>query len=98
MREIVWLAAAERDLMFLYDQAERTGGGRMLMDTVEQSVGILGAYPFIAPAFAGSIRRLLIVKHSLGAFYAVEDQRVMILRVLDLRQDPRTIRRRLGLK
>lgn len=96
MRDIIWLAAAERDLMRLYDQAEQTQSGDAFLQTIQQSVGNLRGFPFIAPTFAGSIRRLLISKHPLGVFYAVEGSRVMILRLLDLRQDPATIRRKLG--
>jgi plasmid stabilization system protein ParE len=97
MRDVVWLAAAERDLMRLYDRAEETQGGDAFLDTIQQSVGNLRGFPFIAPTFAGGIRRLLISKHPLGVFYAVEGNRVMILRVLDLRQDPQTIRRKLDI-
>ena len=95
--ELLWLAAAERDLMELYDRAEAHGGGTALLERIGQSTGNLRAFPLIAPVFAGSIRRLVLVKLSLGVFYAVEGRRVLILRVLDLRQHPGTIRRRLGL-
>jgi plasmid stabilization system protein ParE len=97
MMDIVWLAAAERDLMHLYDRAELSQGGDQLLENVRRSTENLRAFPFIAPAFADRIRRLVLVGRSLGVFYCVEGARVMVLRVLDLRQEPGTIRRKLGL-
>jgi plasmid stabilization system protein ParE len=97
MMDIVWLAAAERDLMGFYDRAERHQGGDQLLERIRQSADNLREFPFIAPVFAERIRRLVLVRESLGIFYAVDGRRVMVLRVLNLKQEPGMIRRKLGL-
>lgn len=41
------------------------------------------------------LRRVLISKTAWGIFYAVTGQRIIIVSILDLRQDPQTIKNRL---
>ena len=43
----------------------------------------------------GVHRKLLVPDHPYGFFYVVEPSRVVIVAVLDLRQDPKAIERRL---
>jgi hypothetical protein len=53
--------------------------------------------PESAPVYAGEFRRLLVRKFDHGIFYRIHGARIVVTAVLDLRQDPTTIRRRLNL-
>ena len=53
--------------------------------------------PESAPVYAGEFRRLLVRKFDHGIFYRIHGSRIVVTAVLDLRQDPSTIRRRLNL-
>jgi hypothetical protein len=53
--------------------------------------------PESAPIYAGEFRRLLVRKFEHGIFYRFHGNRIVVTAVLDLRQDPSTIRRRLEL-
>jgi hypothetical protein len=46
--------------------------------------------------FRERYRRLLIPKYPFGIFYVVETGRFVIHAIMDLRQDPKSIERRLG--
>lgn len=97
MSGVIWLAAAERDVQRLYERAEEWNGGDAFLDRLEKCTRPLHSFPSLAPVFSGEIRRLLLARDSLGVFYAVEGMRIVILRVSDLRQDPKMIRRKLGI-
>ena len=49
--------------------------------------------PESAPVYAGDFRRLLVRKYDHGIFYRIHGARMVVTAVLDLRQDPTTIRR-----
>jgi len=51
--------------------------------------------PESAPVYAGEFRRLLVRKFDHGIFYRIQGTRIVVTAVLDLRQDPTTIRRRM---
>jgi len=57
----------------------------------------LGEQPASGRHFAGRFRRLLVSQTVYGIFYIIEAHRVVIHAMLDLRRDPETILRRLGL-
>jgi hypothetical protein len=52
-------------------------------------------HPEIAAPYGGRYRRMLIRDFPYGIFYEVQTQRVIVCAILDLRQDPETIRRKL---
>ena len=51
--------------------------------------------PESAAIYAGEFRRLLVRRFDHGIFYRIHGTRIVVTAVLDLRQDPTTIRRRL---
>jgi plasmid stabilization system protein ParE len=55
----------------------------------------LRTFKEIAPVFHGSHRRLLVHGFPYGIFYTIEGRRIIVSGVMDLRQDPDVIRRRL---
>jgi len=101
MREIVVLSGAEADLLGIYCWMEALS--TELADgfdaAVQDSLTLLATQPLMAPAFRGPYRRLLVSGyHCYGIFYSLEGStRLCVAAVLDLRQNPGTILRRLGL-
>ena len=96
--DLIILPAADRDLQDAYDRVAHRGpgSGRAFLDALELHLEQLRRFPLMGPVYGGPYRRLLIRRFRLGIFYAVEPGRLVVHAVLDLRQDPETIRRRLG--
>lgn len=89
--EIVLLQGAQSDLLSIY-----TGWGERVYGRVDQALGILRVFPEAGPInFGGNIRRLVVTKTTLGIFFSVTGKRVLIGAILDLRQSPNSIRKRL---
>lgn len=98
--ELVWTGGAERDLQEIYEHMFDGAGEDLaaeFMQTVDKSVGLLREFPEIAPVFIAPIRRLLVGKGRHGVFYSIQPRGVIIHAVQDLRQNPESILRRLGL-
>lgn len=88
----VLLIEAQLDYFKAYERyGERFDG------PCEQSLELLRNHHLIGRVFRRHYRRLLIPKTPFGIFYTVEGERVMVGAILDLRQDPRAILKRLGL-
>ena len=64
---------------------------------VHQAMLQLAQFPRSAQTHAGRYRRLLIDDFPYALFYAVENERVFVHAILDVRQSPSAIRLRLGL-
>jgi toxin ParE1/3/4 len=95
--ELVFLDAADRDIQSAYEFYEscQEGQGTIFMLHVDAVLTHLRSFPEIGPRYSGPYRRLLIPRFPYGIFYAVEQTRIIICGVLDLRQDPKAIARRL---
>ncbi|MBB5033850.1 hypothetical protein [Prosthecobacter vanneervenii] len=60
------------------------------------SIRLLEVFPEIGPVvYRGNIRRVLVFRRHFGLFYVVEDRGIILHALLDLRQDPQSIMRRL---
>ena len=96
--ELVFLFAADSDIQRAYDFYEscREGQGTIFMLHLDAVLTHLRAFPEIGPVYSGVYRRLLIPRFPYGVFYTVEQTRIIICGVIDLRQDPKVIARRLG--
>lgn len=66
------------------------------MRQLDVALGYTRAHPEIAPYFHRTYRRLLIGGFPFGIFYSIEGGRIIVTAVMDLRQNPEMIRRRLG--
>jgi plasmid stabilization system protein ParE len=51
-------------------------------------------HPEIAPVYEGRYRRMLIRDFPYGIFYAVQPTRIVVGAIMDLRQNPETLRRK----
>ncbi len=90
MAEIILLQGAQSDYLEAYCHY-----GDRFHDHVERSLSQLATFPESAPLFFGKYHRLVIQNTPFGAFYTVSGGRVMIGAILDLRQDPEAILRRM---
>jgi plasmid stabilization system protein ParE len=95
--ELVILFSADADIQsaFEFYEAFQLGRGEIFMRHLDVAFGQLGTYPEAAPFFHKSYRRLLVHGFPCGIFYTIEGRRVIISGVMDLLQDPESIRRRL---
>jgi len=98
MHEAVFLAGAEHDLIEYYAlyEAINPGLGERFSSSVDEAVGLLCSHPDLGIKFRSQFRRLLVRGFPIGIFYTLEGQRIIIQAVLDLRQSPESIRRRLA--
>ncbi len=99
MREVVWTLGAEAGVQFLYERLEtwQEGLGDRFYAELLASIQLLEAFPQIGPVvFQGRVRRVLVFNRNYGLFYALEPRGIVVHALLDLRQDDRTISRRLA--
>lgn len=99
LEEVIWTAAAEHHFQQAYDRLENLeeGRGELLYHAVDEALSLLRRFPEMATRFGGLYRRWLIRKSKYGLFYRVHGKRLVVMALLDLRGDPRSIRRELGL-
>jgi hypothetical protein len=91
LHEIVLLHGAQSDLLSIF----ATRGEKVYLQ-VDKALGILRVFPEAGPInFRPHIRRLVVPKSYLGVFYSITGNRVLVGAVLDLRQSPRSISKRL---
>ena len=100
MAEVVLLSGAEDDALSIYfelfDKSEERA--ERFSSAVDRSLSDLAQFPEIGMKFEAPFRRKLVPGfYEFGVFYTVEGTRIMVHAILNLRQDPRAIRRRLGL-
>jgi plasmid stabilization system protein ParE len=99
MHEVVILAGAENDILETYArfESDSEGLGDRFSLRVESALAQLSEFPESGSIFRGSRRRLLVQGFPFGIFYTATGRRLIVLAVLDLRQSPEMIMRRLGL-
>ena len=97
MSELVFLFSADADIQTAYEfyEAYQEGRGEVFMRHLDAALGRLRTFPEIAPPIHEAHRRLLVHGFPYGVFYTLEGRRIIIAGVIDLRQDPEVIRRRL---
>ena len=65
------------------------------MRQLDASLTLLRQHPEIAPVYEGPYRRMLIRDFPYGIFYQAQPARIIVAAVLNLKQDPQAIRRKL---
>ena len=98
MMELVILFRAEADILETQARLEDVlrGLGDRFNARAEEALDRLLAFPECGPVYSAPFRRLLIRDFPHAIFYCIEGRRVVVHAVLDVRQDARTIARRLG--
>ncbi len=99
MAEVVILNAAETDVFgaYLYYDSLDDGLGETFAQQVDHAFAQISRFPEAGFLVGPGFRRMLVRRFPFGVFYSVEGHRVMIQAVLDLRQSPEQILRRLNL-
>ena len=98
MPEVILLAGAENDSLDIFARLEArdADAADAFHGRLDACLGPLSEHPESAPIFEGGTRRLVMRGYPFGIFFAVEGGRLMVQAILDLRQSPESIRRRLG--
>jgi len=89
--EIVLLQSAQADLLEIYSQH-----GEASYHVIDRSLERIRLMPGIAPIYHGRFHRKIVRGTTYGIFYAIVGERIIVSFVLDLRQDPSVIERRLS--
>lgn len=94
---VVFLSGADADLQSAFNQFEdyHEGFGVEFMQAVEAHLSRAAMFPLLAPVYVGKVRRLVLRGFPYGIFYEPQPTRVIVVAILDLRQNPERIRRRL---
>jgi plasmid stabilization system protein ParE len=95
--KLTFLLSAELDIQRAFDRYEsrQEGRGDAFAQHLEEAFGRISTFPHIAPLHFENYRRLVLTKFPFGIFYVVETNQVAIHAIMDLRQDPDLLRRRL---
>lgn len=96
-RRVELLRGAEADLLehFVHLEERRAGSGERFYRSIDMALELLRQQPHMAPLCDAKYRRLVLRAYKIGIFYALEGERVMVGAILDLRQNPEAIARRL---
>jgi len=91
------LLAAESDIQTAYNRFEdfKEGFGPKFIQDPKLAYEYLSNHSRIGRLYKSNRRRFLLSRYPFGIFYAVEGSRIVISAILDLRQDPEAIRKRL---
>lgn len=97
MIELVLLLQAELDLQAAFNRYEefQPGRGEVFMRHLDAALTLLRQHPEIAPVYGEAYRRMLIRDFPYGIFYQAQPKRVIVAAIMDLRQDPQELRRKL---
>ena len=95
--KVVFLLAADMDVQAVYDYLEslNEGLGDSFLTVLEAGTQQIALFPLSCRLHLDDYRRLVLPRFPCGLFYVVESNRIVIHAVMDLRQNPETIRRRL---
>jgi plasmid stabilization system protein ParE len=91
------LSGADGDLQNIFGRLEsyREGLGVEFLTVVDAYLSHIAAFPEIAPLYFESTRRQVLQRFPYGIFYQAQPNRILILAILDLRQNKNRIHRRL---
>ena len=97
MTDLILLLQADHDIQAAFNRYEefQAGRGEVFMRHMDAALTLLRQHPEMAPVYGDRYRRMLIRDFPYGIFYEVQPKRIVVGAVLDLRQDPETIRRKL---
>ena len=98
MSELILLLSADLDIQQAHDFYEdfQEGRGAVFLRHLDAALGQLRRFPESGARFHRRYRRLLVPRFPYGIFYIVETRGIVVAGVINTRQDPAAIRRRLG--
>lgn len=89
--EHFFTSGADADFQSLFERY-----GDPFYRVVDLAIEQLREHPESGPVYDGPVRRLVMRGTPLGLFYGLHGRRLAIIAILDLRQDPQVIARRIG--
>jgi hypothetical protein len=91
------LVGADADLQQIFERFEgyREGFGIELVTAVDAYLARTAAFPEITPVYVENVRRQVMQGFPYGIFYEPYPTRIIVVAILDLRQDEREIRHRI---
>jgi hypothetical protein len=94
---VVLLSGADAELQEIFNRFEdyREGFGVEFMMAVDAYLTRIAIFPESAPAYSESVRRQVMQGFPYGIFYEPHPTRIIVAAILDLRQAPENIERRL---
>jgi len=95
--EVTVLLGAEIEMQAAYERCWTEGQADEIEGRFRSALQQLGNHPRSGKLYVGRFHRLVVSRTDYGFFYVVETRGVVIHALLDLRQSPANIRRRLGL-
>ena len=97
MTDLILLLQADRDIQSAFDRYEnyQTGRGDVFIRQLDFTLTLLRQHPEIATVYSGPYRRMRIRDFPYGIFYQRQSTRLIIVAIVDLRQNPETIRKKL---
>jgi hypothetical protein len=95
--KVIFLLAAEVDIQMTYSQLEDYGEGvgDAFLRALDEEAQLIERFPFSCRLHIDNYRRLVMSRFPFGLFYVIERDRIAVHAVMDLRQSPETIRRRM---
>jgi hypothetical protein len=91
------LSGADADLQEIFNRFEdyQEGFGVEFMLAVDAYLARIGTFPEIAPVYHERVRRQVMRGFPYGIFYEPHPTRILVVAILDLRQDPEKLQKRL---
>jgi hypothetical protein len=97
MTDLILLLQADLDIQTAFERYEeyQEGRGEVFLRQLDAALTLVRQHPELAPVYVGPYRRMLIRDFPYGIFYTVRPTRLIVAAIMDLRQDPQVIRRKL---
>ena len=94
---VEFLSGADADLQEIFNRFEdyHEGFGVEFMTAVDAYLARIAAFPESAPRYFEKVRRQVMHRFPYGIFYEPHPTRILVTAILDLRQDPEQMQRRL---
>ena len=95
---VEFLSGADGDLQQIFNQLEDylEGFGVEFILALDAYLARISTFPEIAPMYVQPVRRQVMRGFPYGIFYVPHPGRMLVSAILDLRQNPEVIERRLG--
>lgn len=98
--ELILLSKADSEIQAAFNRYEdyQAGRGELFLRHVDVAIGLILRNPQIGPVYENPYRRMLVRDFPYGIFYQVQPKRIIIVALMDLRQNPTLVRKSLGIK
>ncbi len=97
MTDLILLLQADIDVQSTFERYEdyQEGRGEVFLHQLDAVLTLVRQFPELGRPVEDRYRRLLLRNFPCGVFYANEGPQIVVVAVMDLRQNPETIQRRL---